>query len=262
MDMFFREVRAKPYFSRDDDINYAAHIHDDVEVIYVFRGEGTAFCDGKQYTLGPGDVFIVFPDQIHSYVDFSQGEYILLVINPSRLLYLEEFIRSRIPVSALCTGSPTLACLITDALTEFRAKSNGCIMDGYLTAFFGKLFQSMQFQQRSDLGDTVSRILSYCSQHYLEPITTRELCREFHISQSYVSHIFSGRLKISFSDYINAMRLNKAVPLLREPGLNMTQVAERAGFPTIRTFNRVFRRQFGCSPSEYRLRQAKKKQDR
>lgn len=259
MDQLFREVRTKIYFRRDQNINFATHIHDDIELIYVFQGGGTAFCDGKQYTLEPGSVFSVFPNQVHSYINCSDGEYILLIINPSRLLYLEEFIRNQIPVNAIANGSPILGQLLRDALAEFNAKSDSCIIDGYLTAFFGKLFQSMPFENRSDISDTVSQILQYCTQHYWEPMTTRDLCRALHISQSHVSHIFTKRLKTSFPDYMNSLRLNKAVPLLREPGLNMTQVAGRAGFPTIRTFNRVFQKKYGCTPSEYRKRYIKKK---
>jgi len=259
MDKFFREVRTKPYFSRDDDINFATHIHDDLEIVYVLRGGGTAFCDGNAYTLEPGDIFAVFPEQIHSYINCLEGEYILLVVNPSRLLYLEDFIRSRVPVSAQCQGSPQLEGLLAGALGEFRGQGDSCVVDGYLTAFLGKLFDAMAFRQRQDLGDTVSRILQYCTGHYLEPITTQDLCRVFHLSQSHISHIFARHLKISFPDYINSLRLNKAIPLLQEPGLNMTQVAERTGFPTIRTFNRVFRKQFGCSPSDYRKRFVTKK---
>ena len=258
MDKFFREVRKKLYFSKDDNINFPTHIHDDMEIIYVIRGGGTAYCDGKKYSLEAGCVFVVFPEQIHSYVDCPDGEYILLVINPSRLLYLEEFIRSRVPVSALCSATPTLDSLFLNALAEFRRKSGDVIIDGYLTAFLGKLFESISFQKRIEFGDTVSRILQYCTQHYQGPITAQELCQNLHISQSHVSHIFTNRLKISFPDYINSLRLNKAVLLLRESGLNMTQVAERAGFPTIRTFNRVFFKQFGCAPSEYRTRHTKK----
>lgn len=252
MDMFFREVWKKVYFSRDENINFATHLHDEIEIIYVYRGSGTAFCDGRRYSLGTGDVFVVFPEQIHSYVDCQDGEYVLLVINPSRLLYLEHFIRHQVPASALCPGTPALAALFSDALKEFQAESASYIVDGYLTAFLGKIFQSMQFRQKNEYGDTQTRILQYCAQHYQEAITAQELCRIFHVSQSYLSHTFTNRLHISFPNYINSLRLNRAVVLLREREMNMTQIAERAGFPTIRTFNRVFCKQFGCTPSEYR----------
>ena len=120
------------------------------------------------------------------------------------------------------------------------------------TAFFGKLFDGMEFRAATELSSTVAQLLQYCSQHYQERLTLEDLCKALHISSSHISHIFSNRLKISFPDYMNALRLNQAVSLLQKSGLNMTQVANRAGFPTIRTFNRVFRKQYGCTPLEYR----------
>lgn len=252
MNNIFREIKTKLYLSRDSNINFAPHIHDDIELVYVVRGSGSAFCDGKHYTLSDGSLFLVFPEQIHSYSDCTDGEYILLVINPSRLLYLEEFFRTMIPVSALGTATPALARLLSEALEEFQNCADSCVVDGYLTAFFGKLCQSIPMQTSPVSNDTVSQILQYCSHHFRDEISARDLCDRLHISPSYISHLFRNRLKISFPEYMNALRLNKALPLLREPGLNMTTVAERAGFPTIRTFNRAFRKKHGMSPLAYR----------
>jgi AraC-like DNA-binding protein len=254
MDKLFRESRKNIYFRKDRDVNFPTHIHDHIELVYVFQGSGNAFCDGKQYPLSPGSVFTVFPNQVHSFSGCTDGEYILLVIHPSRLLHLEAFFRSRVPVSALSQGTPELAQLLDNALGEFRDNADINVVYGYLTVFFSKLFSSMAFQASTELSDTVSQILQYCSTHYLESVTTQNLCDALHISQSQVSHLFSKRLKISFPDYMNALRLNRAVSLLQSSGLNMTQIANQAGFPTIRTFNRVFRKQYGCSPSEYRNR--------
>lgn len=258
MSSYFREVRKQIYFRRDPNVNFPAHIHDNIELVYVFEGSGNAFCDGKQYALTSDSVFIVFPEQVHSFSGCIDGDYILLVISPSRLLYQEAFFRSRIPTSALSEGSPLLAQLLTDGLKAFEAKADLAVVYGYLTAFFATLFQGMSFHRSAEISSTVSQILQYCSEHYKEPVTTQSLCDALHISQSHVSHIFSSRLKISFPDYMNALRLNSAMPLLQEQGLNMTQIANQAGFPTIRTFNRVFRKQYGCSPSEYRSRHKKK----
>ncbi|MBQ5815871.1 MAG: AraC family ligand binding domain-containing protein, partial [Oscillospiraceae bacterium] len=49
MQDFFRETKTKPYFERTDTLNFPPHIHDDIELIYTRRGEGCAFCDGKEY---------------------------------------------------------------------------------------------------------------------------------------------------------------------------------------------------------------------
>ena len=251
---YFREVWTKLYLRKDDNINFPTHIHDEVELVYVIRGGGNAFCDGVSYTLTDGSIFVSFPNQVHHFSDCVQGEYILLIINPSRLLYFEHFFRKQIPTSALTQGSPEIVAPLFAAVEEFRTYGDGCVVDGYLTAFFGKLQGLLSLRRSADMTKTVSRILHYCSENFREPITIPDLCRALNISQSHVSHIFSQRLKISFPNYMNALRLNRAVLLLREPGLSITRIVDQAGFPTIRTFNRVFRRQFGCSPSEYRAK--------
>lgn len=256
MDNIFREVKTKLRLSRNQNVNFAAHVHDDAELVYVRQGGGTAWCDGKQYSLSPGSIFLAFPNQIHSYTDFVDGEYIVLIIKPSRLLYLEEVFRQSLPVKASSCASAEQAQPLMDALEEYQKQGDGYVVDGYLTAFFGKLFQHIPVQRCPVPNDTVPRILQYCSCHYRQPICVQDLCDHLHVSRSYVSHLFGNHLKISFSDYINALRLNEAVSLLEGTVLNVTQVAEQAGFPTIRTFNRVFRKQFGCSPSAYKKRKA------
>lgn len=248
----FREVNTRLYLSKDSNVNFPAHIHDDVELVYVIEGSGTAFCDGKHYTLSANSIFLVFPEQIHSYSGFTDGAYILLIIKPSRLLYLEEHLRESVPEDAHCQGDTVLFRLLQDALTEYRSAGDSYVVDGYLTALFGKLFQCLPLHRSTATEGTVSQILQYCSRHYREDLHVQDLCTQLHLSRSYVSHLFRHRLKISFPEYMNALRLNRALPLLQDSVLNMTQVSDRAGFPTIRTFNRVFRKQFGYSPTKYR----------
>lgn len=254
MENIFREIKTKLRLSQNQNVNFVAHVHDDAELVYVRRGGGTAWCDGKRYSLSPGSIFLAFPNQIHSYTDCVDGEYIVLIIKPSRLLYVEDIFSGSLPVSAVCTDTPVLAQLLCDALAEYEDQGDSYVVDGYLTAFFGKLFQSLRLQKSPVPNDTVPLILQYCSSHYKDAVCVQDVCDHLHISRSYVSHMFSNHLRISFSDYINALRLNEAVSLLEGTVLNVTQVAEQAGFPTIRTFNRVFRKQFGCSPSDYRKR--------
>lgn len=249
-----RNGSAKLLLAEENNANFPTHIHGEIEVIYVIRGGGKAFCDGTQYTLANGSIFVSFPEQIHGYSECVPGEYLLLNINPSRLLHLEHLFRDQIPLTALSQGTGEILQPLFEALKEFKAHGDSCVVEGYLTAFFGRLLRTMVFQRSADMKKTISQILHYCSQNYREAITIPDLCRALHVSQSHISHIFSQQLKISFPDYMNALRLNRAILLLRDPKLSITQIVERAGFPTIRTFNRVFRKQFGCSPTAYRAR--------
>ena len=101
-------------------------------------------------------------------------------------------------------------------------------------------------------GDTVLEILQYCARHYKEEISVASIAEELKLSRSSVSHIFSLRIGMNFCDYLNGLRLSDAISLLKNKSYSITEVAERSGFSTIRTFNRAFLKQYGVSPSSYR----------
>ena len=86
MQKVFREIKIKLQFSKEISLNFSAHIHEDIELIYVKSGGGIAFCDGKKYILSENSFFLVFPNQVHHYTECVLGEYIVLIIKPSSLL--------------------------------------------------------------------------------------------------------------------------------------------------------------------------------
>ena len=48
MEKIFREVKGKITFHRTAHLNFPAHVHDDIEFVYVRQGGGIAWCDGKK----------------------------------------------------------------------------------------------------------------------------------------------------------------------------------------------------------------------
>lgn len=257
MQNIFREVKTRITFERRKGLDFPAHIHDDIELVYVVRGGGLAYCDGRQYALTPGSFFLAFPNQTHHYAQCLEGEYIVLILKPSRLLYHDGVFLDGQPESAVCPGAQELAGLLETALAEFRAEGDSCIVDGYLTAFFGKLLKQCRIEKSHLSRDCVLSILQYCAQHFRENISVQELSQALHISRSHICHIFSRRLHIGFCDYVNSLRLNEAVKLLENKNFSMAEISDRAGFPTIRTFNRAFLKRYGSSPTAYRKMQEK-----
>ncbi len=63
---------------------------------------------------------------------------------------------------------------------------------------------------------------------------------------------FQYCFNMSFSEYINSLRLKEAVQLLEDPAILIDTISERTGFGTVRTFQRQFRAQYNMSPKEYR----------
>ena len=255
----FREisdVKGSLHFRLENKIDWFAHIHEDIELVYVKRGEATAFCNGVKYDLCDNSFFMVFPNQIHHYVDSVSGEYFVLKINPSQLFAFNSIFLEGDPVSPLwhfeVGEDDNTATLFEMALFEFLRDGYSPIIDAYLTALFGKLFKFYEIEKGKVSRDTVLKILQYCSEHYKEHITVADVASDLSISRSTVSHIFSARLGINFCEYINSLRLSEAEQLLKNGSCSITEISNIAGFTDVRTFNRAFLKRHGVSPSVYR----------
>jgi AraC-like DNA-binding protein len=70
--------------------------------------------------------------------------------------------------------------------------------------------------------------------------------------------VFKKQTGLTFSQYRLRQRLDKARELLADSARRVSDVAFESGFESIPYFNRAFRRQFGCSPTEFRLREAER----
>ena len=69
------------------------------------------------------------------------------------------------------------------------------------------------------------------------------------VSESYFSRYFKRQAGMTFSQYLNVVRIEKAVQIINaEPDLKVTDVMSRCGFNTIRSFNRAFKLFTGYTP--------------
>ena len=88
--------------------------------------------------------------------------------------------------------------------------------------------------------------------HFHEPVTLEKTAADFGFSTSYFSRLFRRHFQMSFKEYVTALRLNRAMQLLRETNEPVIDVAYEAGFNSLRSFNRCFKQETGCTPSAFR----------
>lgn len=256
MQEIFRETKSKITLQKSTNPNFLAHVHDDIELVYTKQGRGTAYCDGKKYTLGSGTWFLAFPNQVHHYADCTEGEYLVLIMKPFDLLRYAQIFLKGVPDSAVCCfengQDDGLGYLLETACREYMRDGYSDVIAAYLTALFGKLLPFFPVEKATFPRDTVLKILQYCAAHYKEDLTVESVAENLGLSRSSVSHIFSARLSMNFCNYVNSLRLAEAEKILQNKSYTVTEVANMSGFPTIRTFNRAFLKKYGISPSNYR----------
>ena len=105
----------------------------------------------------------------------------------------------------------------------------------------------------SDEVDKLQReMLEYIRIHYREHITLTDVAKQFHLSPKYFSRYFREHFHLTFTAYLEHLRMDCARKLLETTDMSVTEVAEQCGFSSVSFFIRSFNRVNGCSPLKWR----------
>jgi YesN/AraC family two-component response regulator len=100
--------------------------------------------------------------------------------------------------------------------------------------------------------ENVRRAMAYIHEHYTEPLTRKDIARGVNLSARHLDRCFCEQMGITPITYLNRFRLRQSRRLLVSSSLSMSDISATVGFSDSGYFSRVFRRDTGVSPSEYR----------
>lgn len=255
MKKYYREEDTDFRFSQYPLTGFPAHLHSELELMYIQQGSIMAYRDGEGYFLTQGSLFLISPNQVHSFHNSTDCQCLTLIVNPAKLHPYGDILAGSTPLLPVCRieKKDSLYRLLDMAFTEYRTQRDMDIILSLLSAMFGLLIRTLEFSQEGySSKKSLNVILQYCAQHYREELSVERLSKELFLSRSHISHTFSSKLKVSFTEYVNSLRLSEALRLLDGSHYTISQVATLAGFPTVRTFNRVFQKRYGCTPTLYK----------
>ncbi len=236
------------------------HLH--CEVVYVSRGEIKMMIDGQEKVLRRGEISLVFPYVVHSYEMSPDAEAYVLLFTPSASGNFESDIKTKkpiIPYTGELEGLLPLFVRCAELMQKEDENSNRTA-SAYLFAVIGEIFGTVRMAESDSMHENmVKPILLYCSEHFSDDdISIKKIADELYISSSYVSKVFSCKLKYNFREYINELRITKAKQLLSGSDRRIIDIMLDCGFKNQSSFNRVFSEHTGRSPSEYRRTKKKK----
>ena len=113
--------------------------------------------------------------------------------------------------------------------------------------------QSMLVSDEKDKKESIVDIVkNYVEQHFAENITLTEICEKNFYSVSYVSRKFKEATDCSFEQYLRQIRINKAGEMLLDTSISVSDIAEKCGYASVRTFSKAFMLVTGKTPLEFR----------
>ncbi|MGN8647249.1 AraC family transcriptional regulator [Gracilibacillus sp. HCP3S3_G5_1] len=96
----------------------------------------------------------------------------------------------------------------------------------------------------------------YIESNYQRNITLEEVADEVGLSSYYLSKLFKEHFHITFVEYVTQTRIAKAKDLLLDDRVSLKEIALTIGYKDPNYFSRVFKKETGVSPSDYRKQHA------
>ena len=125
-----------------------------------------------------------------------------------------------------------------------------------LLTFFAEqlsaLINQIVLEQQNAEPLLVRKAREYIEQHKMEPLSLGAVAQASGASVFHFCKVFKKTTGLKFTDYVARVRLENAKTQLLNPSRRISEVAYDVGFQSLTQFNRMFKRVFGQSPTEFR----------
>lgn len=99
---------------------------------------------------------------------------------------------------------------------------------------------------------TLKKALKIINANFSSKINLEEIAVQIHVNTSYLSYLFKHEMGLSFTDYINTLRINMAKNLLIKTNMSIIDISMQSGFSDQSYFTKVFKKIESFTPKEYR----------
>jgi len=104
---------------------------------------------------------------------------------------------------------------------------------------------------RNRHGYIVHKVIDYIKNNYNNPMSLKTLSYEFNISAPYLGKLFSDETGETFTNWLNRLRIEKAVELLKTTDLTIKEIAIKTGYLNSNYFYKIFKKYMKVNPGEY-----------
>lgn len=257
----------------EEEFQYPLHWHNAVELVYNEVGLCRLNVSGSQVSLSNGDLLLIPAGQIHEIIECSKnGKRYFIQFNIASLdgfggiNHIKPFMEKLLRISR-DDGSQLQSSLekcVLELIAEYEKKNyayalslNARIFDiivvisRHLAEESGYLSATHKPRKRTAMRQ-INKAFEYIQENYPSDITLKDVSSSVGFSEYHFSRLFKDYTGMTFLSFLNSCRIKQAEKLLRQSEKPILDIALESGFNSLTTFNRIFKKYKGCSPTFYR----------
>lgn len=256
--------------------DFPKHSHDFTELTVVTGGTAIHVIEGTEHPIRQGTVMSINPNFTHEYREVNDLEHYNFMFDINKLSLMESELKKLKGFQAFFVTLPehryrhkfistinldeaqleftkTLCELI---YTEFKGRTDGykirtrtyfLTLITYLSSIYNPTEENV-----SENILKVIRTAEYIEKSYGNTLTVEQLAGMAYLSQRQYLRVFKSVYGISPKQYIIRCRLDHSCELILNSGYSMTEIASICGFSDKSSFSKLFHKQFGITPTDYR----------
>ena len=259
-------------WKNDISRGFETHWHSAVEIVSPIKNIYTIAIHDQKYVLNPGEIIVIPSGELHETIAPSDGERYICLFDLDCISRIKSF-SSILPffTSAIRIDDQTAPTLVKPCLDiiehmaeiyfaeepmwELRMYAD--ILNFFAIIGQDRLDKMMTIpskvgNKQKEYLDKFNSLFTYIDEHYTDDLTLEFAADLTGYSKFHFTRLFKQFSNTTFYDYLCFKRIKVAEELLINPSLSITDVAIRSGFPSISTFNRLFKKLKNCTPTEYR----------
>ncbi|MEI6560702.1 MAG: AraC family transcriptional regulator [Verrucomicrobiota bacterium] len=228
---------------------------------FVARGVGTLTLEGKLYELRPGTIFVYgegTAHQIRTSPDHAMEKYFVAFEGGAELLRECQIF----PGAVLQATHPAQIHAVFDDLTahgrsDHANRARMCqIALQYLIMKIAD--NAVPYGPANTAAvATYQRCRQFIEEHYLRVHTLAEVAAACHVDSAYLCRLFKRFRRQTPFQYLQNLKMNRAVELLQDGACSVKQTAQELGFSDPYNFSRAFKRVFGIAPRHMHMEGAR-----
>lgn len=255
-----------------DYLFITTHWHEEAEITLITKGNCIYQIDLVDYQVNEGDIIFIPPLILHSISRGTTEEIIsetyvfhlnFLGGNSTDICstrYLTPMMNQELSMPYIITPShpayESLKKIFYQINTLYAAEAFGyelSLKALLLQACFLLLQYSSKSKSTSVLttSDTIKTVLDYIELHFSEEMTISELAHICHFSDYHFMRFFKKYMNMTCVEYINNLRLEKSVELLKQGNSSVMDVSLSVGFHNASYFHRAFKKKYHMTPLSF-----------